>query len=115
MADAEWFIATCYAAEGMKKWITLTAACITALLLIWMLVARWRLSDHFPHRKLNQLQTSMDTNAVAQLLGRPEYEFTRTNSEGHTYKEWSYRAGLFQSVRIDFTPDGRFQRHRRKD
>jgi hypothetical protein len=99
----------------MKKWVAITVGCIGALLSIWWLAAQWQLRDHFPHRKLNQLQTSMDTNAVAELLGRPEFEFMRTNSDGHAYKEWSYGAGLFQSVRIDFTPDGHFHRHRIKD
>ena len=99
----------------MKKLVAITTACIGAGFLIWMLVVRWQLGDHFPHQKLSELQASMDTNAVALILGRPPHEFTRTNSQGQSYEVWAYPAGAFVEVYVDFTPDGHFQSHRRED
>ena len=99
----------------MKKWAAITAACVGTLLLIWILIVKWQSGDHFPHHKLSELQTSMDTNAVAQILGQPPHEFTRTNSQGQPYEVWAYPAGAFVSVYVDFTPDGHFQKHRRED
>jgi hypothetical protein len=62
-------------------------------------------------QKLRELRATMDTNAVAQILGRPPQEFIRTNSEGQAYKIWIYPIGACTEASIYFTPGGQYQKH----
>ncbi len=67
----------------------------------------------FPLTRLAELNATMNTNDVQNVLGPPRKTWTRVNGTGQAHTEWAYARPLSWSiVYIYFTPDGRFQKHR---
>lgn len=100
----------------MKRWQKVVgfAGCAASLL-----VAGWigyQLYDFFGPavslRKLARLNSGMDTNGVAKLLGAPAVSNLFTNDDGRVNTIWTYtRDGRWKFVTLNFGPDGKFSRY----
>src|SRR5690349_10522720 len=100
----------------MKRWLKIMGAIAFVAILIGAVRIAYGLWDFsrpaVSHRKLARLNSEMDTNGVAKLLGTPTSSDVFTNEQGHVQTTWTYsRAAGWKFVTVCFGADGKFEQH----
>ncbi len=102
--------------RSMKRWLKIVGLIVCAGVSLAVSLVGYQLWDFsrpaVSARRLARLNTQMDTNSVAKLLGTPTTSDVFTNDEGRILTTWTYsRPSGWKFITICFDADGKFQRH----
>ena len=100
----------------MKRWFKIVGAVAFAGILVVAGRIGYELWDFsrpaVSARKLARLNSHMDTNRVAEILGAPTSSDVFTNGQGQMRTTWTYsRVSGWKFVTLCFSADGKFEQH----